>query len=309
MSHVFISYSRLDSDIVGLIEYDLVEGGHVIWRDSENIKGGEQWSDAIEQGIQDAYVLIVILSPSSLKSEWVNREITFAVEHPRKIPIIPIMLENAPLPLMLQKWQTVDFSPVRETEGSLQISAYRQAIGRLLRDLEEVRPVLRYMKELQDVNEDIRENAARALGEIADPIAAEALIATLSDLDEDVRFEATRALGNLACKSAFKHLVRLLSEEDPDLCAAAADALGKVGFTHAIGSLLQLLDHKDRFVRESAARSLGKIGELGAVEPLIQIMRNDSISEVRAAATVALRLIGGPVAERAISRKKAMKTL
>jgi len=38
-------------------------------------------------------------------------------------------------------------------------------------------------------------------------------------------------------------------------------------------------------------------------------MRNDSISDVRETATEALKLIGGPVAERAIARKKAMKVL
>lgn len=310
MQHVFISYSSLDSDIVELIEYDLLENGHEIWRDRESIRCGEEWGEAIQQGISDAYVVVVVLSANSLESTWVEREIKFCAQHPDgDLPIIPVMLERVRIPASLKKWQAIDFSEIKETEGPKQISAYRQAISRLLRDLEDVRPVLRYMKKLKDSSEDHRENAARMLGELADPIATKGLIHALSDPDEDVRFEATKALGNLKSKGAYKHLVRLLSEDNPDLCAAAANALGKIGFPHAIGSLLQLLDHPDRFVRESAARSLGELGELAAVESLIRLMRNDSISDVREAATEALKLIGGPVAERAIGRIQAMKAL
>jgi len=307
MQHVFISYSRLDSNIVGLIESDLKDNGHQIWRDVENIQGGEEWSDAIEQGILSSYVFIVLVSSNSLASTWVNREIKFATNHPNEIPIVPIILEQVQIPVSLQKWQIVDFSEVQAAQGLPQISAYRQSIQRLLRDLEELRPVLRYIKELQASNEDVRENAARILGKLADPIAIAALIDALSDRDEDVVFEATIALGNLKSKSAYKGLVRLLDSDDHDLCAAAAYALGKIGIPHALGPLLQLLKHQDRFVRECAAQSLGQLNELGAIEPLICLMRNDSISDVRAAATKALKSIGGPMAEQAIRRREAME--
>jgi hypothetical protein len=295
--------------MVRLIEKDLEKDGHDVWRDFKNIRGGEVWSDAIEKAIGDAYVFIVVLSSTSSESEWVRRKIMFA-QHHKKLLIIPVTLERVQLPEVLVKLQVIDFSETEETEGALRIDSYQEAIGRLLRDIEHKSPVLRNLKALKDPKDDIREGAARELGELGDLDAAEdALINALSDPDNDVRFEATRAIGELKSKAAYKHLVRLLREDDPDLCAASADALGKIGLSHATGPLLQLLDHPDRFVRQSSVRSLGKLGETAAVEPLIHLMRNDSISDVRKTAIEALTLIGGPVAERAISRKEAMEAL
>jgi hypothetical protein len=300
MKHVFISYSRSDVDLVELIEMDLLEDGHIIWRDTENIRGGEDWGTKIEEGIVEAYAFIVVLSPASLKSEWVNKEIDFAVKNVSKTPIIPLILEDIEIPNPIKKLQIIDFSKMQEADGTLQIKAYRSARKRLLDAIEVFLPVLKYIKMLQDSDQDLREKAALELGKLADPISTDYLITALSDVDQDVVFEATRALGKMKSKTAFKHLIRLLDSDDPDLCASTADALGNIGIKHS--ALLNLLAHKDRFVRESAVRSLGKLREAMAVEPLIDLMRNDSISDVRIAATEALELIGGDVAKKAIDR-------
>ena len=158
------------------------------------------------------------------------------------------MLERVPIPRRLELWQISDFCQVREAEGVHQINAYRNSIKKLLDDIENERPVLECIRKLKDSNQDVREKAARRLGELEDPISADALIHALADPDEDVKFEAAIALGKLQSYRAHKHLVRLLEEDDPDLCAAAAYALGKIGLEHTIGSLLHLLDHPDRFV-------------------------------------------------------------
>ena len=86
MKHIFISYSRADSDLVGLIENDLQESGHEIWRDTESIQSGEEWSISIEEGLENAYVLLVVLSTESLQSEWVRREYEFVLDSSRAIP-------------------------------------------------------------------------------------------------------------------------------------------------------------------------------------------------------------------------------
>jgi len=300
MKHVFVSYSRSDVDLVELIELDLSEDGHIIWRDTENIRGGEDWSTKIEQGILDAYAFIVVLSAVALESEWVNREIDFALKNTNKAPIIPLIIEDIEIPRRIQKLHSIDFSKMKDTDGTLQIMAYRNARKRLLEAIEVYLPVLKYIKMLQDSDQDLREEAALELGKLADPISTDSLITALSDVDQDVVFEATRALGKMKSKSAFKHLIKLLDSDDPDLCASTADALGNIGIKHS--ALLNLLSHRDRFVRESAVRSLGKLKDVTAVEPLINIMRNDSISDVRSAATLALELIGGDVAKKAIDR-------
>jgi hypothetical protein len=48
----------------------------------------------------------------------------FGSQHPKEIPIIPVTLERVQIPANLQKWQAIDFSQVKETEGPQQILAY-----------------------------------------------------------------------------------------------------------------------------------------------------------------------------------------
>ena len=67
----------------------------------------------------------MVLSSTSLNStSWVSREIMFGTQHPKEIPIIPVTLERVQIPANLQKWQAIDFSQVKETEGPQQILAY-----------------------------------------------------------------------------------------------------------------------------------------------------------------------------------------
>ena len=300
MKHVYISYSRENNDFVDLIEADLIERDHPTWRDTSSIEGGENWDNAIKVALSDAYAMLVVLSNKSTVSEWVKHEIGIAQKE--QLPIITLQLESCEMPGALGDTDTIDFSKIRGAQGIEQVRQYRQALRRLVDALDETRPVRQYLKELVDSHDVVRENAARKLGELGDLSAAEALIQALSDPDVDVRFYASEALGKLKSEVALKSLIRLLSDDDPDVCSAAAIALGQIGLPNAAGPLIDQLEHSDRFVRAGAVWALGNLKAVEAVRPLIHMMRNDSISDVREAATVALCKIGGPEAQRALNR-------
>lgn len=162
---------------------------------------------------------------------------------------------------------------------------------------------MRYLRELKDPDDVVREHAAKKLGELGEANSVADLCVALGDLDSDVRYESAIALGKLGVYNAYKPLLRVLhDDEHPDVCAAAATALGNIGTVEAVTHLESLLAHEDRFVRASVARALGKLKQIGSVAPLVEILRIDGISAVRNAATEALQNIGGRQAERALAR-------
>lgn len=300
MSHVYISYSRQDSNFVDLIEGDLVERDHPTWRDTTSIDEGIRWKDAIADALEQAYALVVVLSEQSLHSEWIHHEIEQAQKN--NISIVGVQLDGCEVPASLSAAPLINFAKISETDGLDQLRQYRQALNSLIHELDETRPLLQHLRELDDPHHEIRERAAHELGEIGDPTAAKALIQILDDPDADVRFAVAEALGELRSEAAMKPLMRRLEDEDPDVCAAAAVALGKIGLTDPIGALIEKLDHQDRFVRAGAAQALGDLDAAAAVPQLINLMRNDSIGDVRRAAAAALCAIGGRESARALRR-------
>lgn len=301
MAHFYLSYSRENSDFVDIVEADLTERGHPAWRDVSNIKDGNDWNEAIETALRDAYAVVVVLSEKALSSDWVDRELSFA--HRKGTPIVTVQLEECLVPNECDRKRLIDLTKLREAkEFEQQQHMYRQGLTALITALDDTYPLRLHVAALGDPDDTAREHGARSLGELGDLGASEALIGALADPDGDVRFAAAEALGKLECEAALKSLMRTLEDGNPDVCAAAAIALGQLGQTEPIGPLIKLLDHVDRFVRAGAAQALGTLGAAEAATPLVHIMRNDPISNVRAAAEVALCAIGGPVAARALVR-------
>ncbi len=300
MSHVYISYTNEDKDYVDLIEAELGERGHSAWRDTSQIADGADWEAAIAAALDNAYAIILMLSQNALQSEWVQKEIDFAVTH--SVPLIAVHLDDCELPTQAAELSLVSLQRLQEAQGIEQLNLYRQSMITLINLLEENRPVLRHIRALQNADDVVREHAAQKLGELDDPIATQALISALGDPDVDVRYAAAEALGKLRSQTALKPLIRTLTDDDPDVIAAAATSLGALALPEAISELDDLLSHHDRFVRAATALSLGTLNATSTVRTLIFLMRNDSIGDVRRAAAQALCMIGGLQATHALKR-------
>lgn len=106
MGHVFISYSRHDTVFVERLEADLNASGIQTWRDTQSIVGGEEWYNAIIEGIQNAYTLLQIVTVHSNHSRWVKREALFADQ--QGVPIIPILPTSTKMPFHLIEKQPIN---------------------------------------------------------------------------------------------------------------------------------------------------------------------------------------------------------
>jgi TIR domain len=102
----FISYSRDDTKIVQNIEEQLLNAGISTWRDAKNIGAGAAWDSSIEQAIIGANHVLAVVSAKSITSQNVADEIEFARE--RKKIIIPLLLDDSPLPMRMHRSQAID---------------------------------------------------------------------------------------------------------------------------------------------------------------------------------------------------------
>ena len=86
---IFISYSRKDQEFVTRLASDLNDHVTGVWFDQSDIQAGQRWRDEIEEGVRGCKVVILVLSPDSAVSRYVQMEINLALE--KKKRIIPIL--------------------------------------------------------------------------------------------------------------------------------------------------------------------------------------------------------------------------
>ncbi|HEX7774683.1 MAG TPA: TIR domain-containing protein, partial [Pyrinomonadaceae bacterium] len=106
--HIFISHASSDDDFVKQLRTALEDSGLSVWVDSRKLRGGDKLSAEIENAIAQARQVIVVLSPNTINSPWVRREIEQAlqVEKQRKddgYRVIPLLLPGVQ-PSALPLW-------------------------------------------------------------------------------------------------------------------------------------------------------------------------------------------------------------
>ena len=74
----FISYSSHDSDVATRLEEGLKQEGFEVWLDKREVLVGHNIVDRVSLGLSDSRFVILLLSSSSVQSEWVKSEWTAA---------------------------------------------------------------------------------------------------------------------------------------------------------------------------------------------------------------------------------------
>jgi hypothetical protein len=136
----FISYSSKDDDFAKRLHADLQAQSVRCWFAPEDLKIGDKFRMRIDEAIRVHDKLLLVLSESSAKSAWVEKEVDTAFEKERrqdnKPVLFPVRLDDAVMETE-QAWAADirrtrhigDFTHWKEHD------AYQQAFQRLLRDL------------------------------------------------------------------------------------------------------------------------------------------------------------------------------
>ena len=160
-------------------------------------------------------------------------------------------------------------------------------------------------------NRVLRENAAKALGQIGSEAAISALTQALQDESRDVRLRITRALARIRLVDAVPALIRALQDQDVGVRRSVAYALGQIGSgaKDAVPALIRALQDQDGDVRSNTAWALGDIGSgaKDAVPDLIQALLQDEDKSVRVAVVWTLGQIGTPEALKAVEEYQSQQ--
>ncbi len=100
MSDIFISYSSKDREHAEQLTELLASAGLSVWIDQSGIEAAESWSESIVDAIDSCKAFIVMLSPASILSPNVVKEVSLASEKRKKI--LPLDLEPVELPKNMQ---------------------------------------------------------------------------------------------------------------------------------------------------------------------------------------------------------------
>ena len=104
---IFLAYSHQDIDLMERLYAHFEDAGFGVWAAKGLEPGTPSWTSAIEQAIQQARCMVVILSPDAKSSQWVNNEIHYA--QLVNLHIFPVLAKGdvggaVPLNLLTSQW-------------------------------------------------------------------------------------------------------------------------------------------------------------------------------------------------------------
>jgi hypothetical protein len=117
---VFISYSHVDQKFARKLTIWLAKTLDIgVWIDMDDIPVGVKWSSAIQDGLEQCEVMIVIITPEAMESVNVEDEWQYFLDQDK--PVVPILLKSAQIPYQLRRIQYIDFSMREELNESLRL--------------------------------------------------------------------------------------------------------------------------------------------------------------------------------------------
>lgn len=114
MLSVFISYASEDKKRARDLAFQLSEDGFDPWMDEKKLLPGHDWRIEIEQAIERSHVALICLSNASVaKRGYLNKEIKKKLDAADEFPeeeifLIPVMLEQCPVPRSLREKQWIE---------------------------------------------------------------------------------------------------------------------------------------------------------------------------------------------------------
>lgn len=127
VADIFISYSQADRDKVELLAAYLESEGWTVWWD-KNLKPGEPYRDEIMRELAAARAVIVLWTPSSIKSDFVRAEAGRAKADGKLIPVKTDDVAYGDIPLPFGEMHTESLSKKELIRAALVAQLARPAV-------------------------------------------------------------------------------------------------------------------------------------------------------------------------------------
>lgn len=109
---IFVSYSRVDADFVNVLATWLVKNNANVWIDKWELNVGDSLIDRIQNAIENAGALLVVLSKASVESEWCKKELNAGLIREleeKRVVVLPVLKEDCNIPVFLRDKLYADF--------------------------------------------------------------------------------------------------------------------------------------------------------------------------------------------------------
>jgi TIR domain len=94
--NVFLSYATEDQDLADSLRTHLSKAGFEVWDPIAQLLPGDNVGTQIEAALEKSEAMVVLLSPKSQRSPFVNSEIQFALGSSRyKNRLIPVLVQGS----------------------------------------------------------------------------------------------------------------------------------------------------------------------------------------------------------------------
>jgi TIR domain len=109
---IFISYSHKDRDFVDRLAMQLVRSNVHVWLDRWELSVGDSIVEKVQDAVDGASALLVILSKASVESEWCKKELSAGLLREleeKRVVVMPVMLEECAVPIFARGKLFADF--------------------------------------------------------------------------------------------------------------------------------------------------------------------------------------------------------
>ena len=130
VARVFLSYARDDVETAEKLAGELTAAGQTVWWD-RHVHGGANFSVEIDRELKNAQVVMVLWTPVSIASAWVQDE---AAEGRDSGRLVPAVLDSVKPPLGFRQLQCVDLSSWKKDGKGQPIDDVLAAIAKLVGD-------------------------------------------------------------------------------------------------------------------------------------------------------------------------------
>lgn len=125
---VFISHNWGDKGFARRLADDLMIRGVKVWIDEGEIKLGDSLIEKIRKGIDEMDYLAVVISPESVESEWVKKEVDIAMNQEiegKQVKVLPLLYRQCELPGFLKGKLYADFTSEENYQEGLMLLLQR----------------------------------------------------------------------------------------------------------------------------------------------------------------------------------------
>lgn len=241
MSSLFLSHSHSDKGFIRLLAFDLRVAGVEVWHDEDEIERADPHLRKIETALETVKYVGACLSPHSINSNWVRKEINVAMAreiNTNCVVVLPLLLRACQVPPLLTDKLYFDFSvPAR----------YEAELAKLLERIRpEALPEADYPRSLFYVDDARKKRLVDSAG--TEPLGATPAAAGATDWVRDWIVEYLVEVRPQRPDGAERYWINL--------------ALGEISNAQAEAALWEGLADEDDFARSGAERALRSRGRL-----------------------------------------------